>query len=113
MNLNDNYPIFNHWYKTLDWIMDVMEKMPKHTRFTISARILSMSLEIVEYILEAIYTKDRLLILRRINLLLEKLRIFFRICKDRKYISIKQYEYISLQLNEAGKMCGGWAKQKG
>ncbi len=113
MNPNDKYPLFIHWYKTLDWIMDIAEKMPKHTRFTINTRIVSISLEIVEYIVEAIYTKDRAEPLRHINLLLEKLRIFFRICKDRAYISVKQYEYISLQLNEAGKMCGGWAKQKG
>ncbi len=50
-------------------------------------------------------------ILKQANLNIEKLRMFFRISYSRKYISVRQYEYISRELNEIGAMIGGWIKQ--
>lgn len=102
------YPLFDHWYKTTDWILDKCDRMPKHTRFTISGRIADATLEVLELITEAIYTKARRPILQHINLLLEKLRILFRLCFDRRYIGVAQYEYIQTELQTAGRMCGGW-----
>jgi len=105
-----DFPVFTHWYKTLDWILQRLEGFPKDVRFTIANRIASLSLDILEGIVEAIYTKDRKSILQGVNLRLEKLRILFRISMDRQYISIKQHEYISTQINETGRMIGGWMK---
>ncbi|HRD79775.1 MAG: hypothetical protein IAE84_05855 [Saprospiraceae bacterium] len=34
-----HYPIYEHWYKTANWILDKCDGMPKHIRFTISGRI--------------------------------------------------------------------------
>jgi|SRR6056297_2009115 len=107
----NEYPLFEQWYNTLNWILDKVEKMPKSTRYSINNRIANLAVDIIEMITEAIYTKQKKHILHNINLHLEKLRIFFRLCKDRRYISVKQYLYISTQLQEAGKMTGGWLKQ--
>ena len=108
--MNEDYPVFRKWYVTLDWILDRCENFPKSVRFTISTRISNISLDILEKIVEAIYSKNRLEILQSANLDIEKLRFFFRIAFERKYISSKQYEYISRELNEFGKMAGGWIK---
>jgi len=51
-------------------------------------------------------------ILRRIDLDLEKLRVLLRICHDLRYLDGKGYEFASRQINEAGKMIGGWRKQQ-
>lgn len=109
MKPND-YPVFTHWYKTLGWILNRIEGFPKDVRFTVSNRIANLSLDIAERLIEAIYTKNRRPILSEVNLKLEKLRILFRLSMDRRYISMKQHEYISTQLNETGKMIGGWLK---
>lgn len=106
----NNYPIFEKWYSTLNWILDKVEKLPKSVRFTISTKISNLALEIMETIIEMIYSKNKKPLLTKINLLLEKLRIYFRICSDRRYISLKQYEFISKALNETGKMTGGLLK---
>lgn len=105
-----HYPLFEHWYKTTDWILDRCDKMPKHTRFTISGRIANMAIETMEVLAEAVYSKDKIPLLRRVNLNLEKLRLFFRLCHDRRYISPSQYEFVQTEINTAGKMCGGWIK---
>ena len=41
---------------------------------------------------------------------MEKLRALMQISVNKKYISLKQYEHISREINEAGKMLGGWIK---
>lgn len=105
------YSIFDRWYKTCDWILQTCERMPKHTRFTLSGRIVNMALDVTALLTEAIYRKDRAAALRRVNLLLEQLRIFFRLSKDRRYISLKQYEFILESINEVGRMTGGWLKE--
>lgn len=110
MAKSDQYPIFVHWYKTLDWILDKCEKMPRHQRFTLSGRIANLGLEVQEGIIAAIYTRERKPILRQVNLELEKLRVLFRICYDRRYISERQYAYVAAQLEETGKMVGGWSR---
>lgn len=107
-----DYPLFVHWQQTLDWILDTTERFPQKVRFTLANRMADLSLDILEGIVEAVYQRDRGAILRKINLNLEKLRVLFRLCFQRRYISAKQFEYISQQLNEAGKMTGGWLKQQ-
>lgn len=107
-----DYPLFDHWYKTTDWLLGRCERMPKYTRFTVSGRMVNLATETTELLIEAIYTKERARLLKLINLNLEKLRFFNRLCKDRRYFSLAQYEYFAQQINTAGKMCGGWSKTK-
>jgi flagellar biosynthesis/type III secretory pathway protein FliH len=108
--MNEDYPVFKKWYGILDWILSRCEQYPKSVRFTVSSRISNLALDIVEKIIQAIYSKDRLYILKEINIYLEKLRVFFRISFERRYISGTQYEYISAELLEFGKMIGGWIR---
>ncbi len=61
-------------------------------------------------IIDAIYAKQKNDILRKANLYMEKLRALMQISVNKKYISLQQYEHISREINEAGKMIGGWIK---
>lgn len=107
-----NYPLFRHWYQTLGWIMDRSEKMPRSVRHTLARRLENLSLDVMELVIEAIFSpaKARRHTLRNINLHLDKIRILFRLAYDRRHISPAQYRYISEQLDEMGKMTGGWLK---
>ncbi len=104
------YPIFDDWYRTCDWILQVCDRMPKHTRFTLNGRIVNTALDITALITEAIYSRERAQLLQRVNLLLEQLRVLFRISYDRRYINLRQYEFVCEGLNRCGKMAGGWIK---
>lgn len=108
--MKENYPVFVKWITVLDWILDRCEKLPKNTRYSLTNRIANYALDIMEGIIEAIYSKEKGHGLNTINLHIEKLRVLFRICHLRKYISNTQYEFISKELDEAGKMIGGWKK---
>lgn len=108
--MRDHYPLYVHWETTLKWILERIDRFPKSVRFSLSSRIANISLDILEAIVEAIYSRERISILDRINLHLEKLRILFRICHSRQYLSLRQFEYVSKSIDEAGRMTGGWRK---
>lgn len=105
-------PIFIKWENTLNWILETVEKFPKSSRFTFGQRIINLSLDFMELIIEAIYTKNKYNILYKANIIIEKLRIFIRLSEKRNYISKKQYEFISSEIYEIGTMLGGWLKQQ-
>ena len=110
MTKNKNYPLFANWFSLTDWILDKTEKIPVKVRFSIANRMANYAIDNVELIIEAIYSKNKVQLLKKVNMNIEKLRVLFRICYNRRYISEKQYRYIAEKLNENGKMCGGWLK---
>jgi len=110
MSRREDYPLFVHYYRTLQWIMDTVERFPRSARFTLGDRLIDSGLNVVEHIVEAIYTRERVAPLDRANRELERQRVLFRIAHDRRYLSTAQYAHIAEALDEAGRMTGGWLR---
>ncbi len=104
--------VFVKWEQVLNWLLETVEKFPKNSRFTFGQRLINLSLDAMEYIIEASYKKEKRQLLNELNICIEKIRIFIRLSETRHYISKKQYEYISNELYETGVMIGGWIKQQ-
>jgi hypothetical protein len=99
--------------KTYDFILDITErvrKFPREYKFVLGERILENIYNILDEMIMAVYQKDKINLLKKINIRIEQLRFQIRLAKDYKIITIKQYEYVSGNLNEIGKMTGGWIK---
>ncbi len=108
--MKEDYPLYVHWLDATDWILSTAENFPKNARFSLASRVADETLDAMEGIVEAIYVKDRLPVLNRVNMSFEKLRVFFRISHKRRYISMRRYEYASRLIDEAGRMTGGWMR---
>lgn len=109
---SDNTPtVVTKVYDLLLWMLPKLAKFPKNERYLLGQRIENTLLDILEILIEAGFTKEKLNLLRRANLKLEKLRFLVRLAKDMHYISIKPYEYHARAVNEIGKMIGGWIRQ--
>ena len=106
-------PIFIKWMDFLKWLLVITDNFPKKARFTFVDRMTNLSFEIVEDLVEARYSKNKSYSLKRINMNIEKLRIFIRICYECRFLSKKSYEHAAYSINEIGKMLGGWIKQQG
>ena len=105
-------PIFVLWMDFLKWLLIKTGKFPKKARFTFSNRIDNLALDIVEQIIEARYSRSKLLILNKINVDLEKLRILFRISYESRFLSLESYKHGIKKINEVGQMLGGWMKNR-
>ena len=99
-------------YDVIMWLMGRVEKFPRSHKFTLGDRTVNLALDTLELLIEATYTRDRLRLLRKANVQLEKLRYLIRLCRDFKLLSAKQYAYISNEINEVGKRIGGWIRSQ-
>lgn len=108
--MKNNYPLYVKWIDTVPWIMARTERFPKNLRYSLSQKIDNICLEILELIVQAIYSKRKREFLIQINLKLDVLRSLLQMAFQMKRLSERQYEYISRELMESGKMVGGWLK---
>lgn len=109
----DMPPVFHRFYVFSGWLLDRVESFPKNARFTFGQRLTDLALGILEKIVRAAFGRRRSESLEAANTSLEVLRVMLRLSKDRKFISIKQYEYAVGEMLEIGKMIGGWIKKSG
>ncbi len=73
-------------------------------------RKLQNTLDVLEGLIEATYSRDARAILARVNLLLEKLRHLFRLAKDLHFLDLRRYEFAARATDEIGRLVGGWLK---
>jgi hypothetical protein len=92
-----------------------VQHIPKAARYTIGTRIEERWLDILELTYTAYFSgkvgKEEKL--SSCILILDTLKFLISIAWEGKLISHKQYEDIALNLNEVGKMLGGWRKSLG
>ena len=105
-----NLSIFEKTYELILWIYPTVNKFPKSQRFVLGQKIEETVINILEGIILANQEQNKSFKLRKISVELDKLRIFMRLSKDLKFISVKQYGFVSEKINEIGKMLGGWMK---
>lgn len=105
-------PIFKKAYELYKNFHQIRSSISKHDRYTVFLRCENTLLEVIEGILEAgQLSKDRKLpILEHTSLKINLLRVFIRLMKDVKSINLKQYASMEEQIDEIGRMLGGWIK---
>jgi hypothetical protein len=97
-------------YQFLVWLVPVIEKFPKAQKFTLGDRIELTALDVLDALIEATYTRDRLQHLRHANLGIEKLRFLLRLAADLKLLDRRRYEHAARTLDDTGRVIGGWMK---
>jgi len=97
-------------FQFLMWLVPAIEKFPRTQKFLLGDRIQTTSLDVLECLIEATYTRDRKGHLARANLGIEKLRFFFRLAVELHYLDRKRYAHAARTLDEIGRLIGGWAK---
>lgn len=105
-------PVYALLVDLTGWTLDRTASLPRSQRFTFGERVDRLTLDCIEGTLEAIYASppEKAAPLRRVNLNLEKLRVFWRLICDRGWISAQQLLFVSQRLDEIGRMVGGWQK---
>jgi hypothetical protein len=109
---DDPLVIYRRWEDvTLD-LLQRTQKFPRTARFTFSERVDNLALDVLEQLLTARYRKgrERQQALEEIDLRLTRLRALLRLCHAQRYLDNKGYAFVAAQLDEVGRMVGGWRK---
>ncbi len=104
--------IITKFYDFLLYLVPKISKFPKSQKYLLGDRLETISLSILENLIEAVYSREKLPLLLRSNIQLEKLRYLFRLSKDLKLLDLHTYEVASKMLYDLGNQLGGWIKQQ-
>ena len=111
--MNDlDIPIFKKTYDLYKTFYGYRASVPKQDRYTIWQKCEELLLEVLEGILYASQTTkvEKLPFLERASMKLNFLRVFIRLMKDIKAIDSKKYIATGANLDEIGRMLGGWIR---
>ena len=102
--------IFQKVYDLILWMYPLVNKFPKKQRFVLGQQLENTLLDILKGIIQANQERNKLETLKQVSIDLDKFRILFRLAKDLRFMSIKQYQFGAEKINEVGKVLGGWMK---
>lgn len=102
--------IFQKVYDLILWMYPLINKFPKSQRFVLGQQLENTLLDILKGIIQANQERNKLEILKQVSIDLDKFRILYRLAKDLKFMSVKQYQFGAEKINEVGKILGGWTK---
>ncbi len=105
-------PVIQKSYDFVKWFVPILNKLPRDHRFSLGDRMITELYELLEGLLKARYSKNKLPQLADLNTQLDILRYQTRLLYDFELISVKRYEYINQQLQGIGRELGGWIKQQ-
>jgi hypothetical protein len=108
--MKNTAPVVEKQYRLILWALPKLANFPKDQRFLLADRIERLLLDVLEMLVEAVYTRNNRQILIRVNLKLDVIRFMIRIAKDMRYIDIKAYDFFCQGVLEVGKMVGGWLR---
>ena len=108
----DDLLIFRKIYDLLLWLMPHINRLPKFYKQVLGKCLLEKCLVLLILVIKANKQKGTERIKSQMYLSdeLDCLRIFLRLSKDLRLVSVKQYAYGAEKINEIGKMLSSWMK---
>ena len=105
-------PIFKKSYDLYKIFHEHHRLIPKKDRFTTYERAENVLLDVITGIFRASTQskKDKVTTLDEVSVQLNLLRVFIRLMKDVKALDNKKYTVIQSEVDEIGRMLGGWIR---
>lgn len=105
-------PIIQKAYDLVKWYVPILNRLPRNHRFTLGDRIINGLYDLLEGLILARYSRDKLATLQNLNVRLDLLRHQTRLLVDFELMETKRYEYVGKLINDIGTELGGWIRQQ-
>ena len=92
------------------WVIERVAKMPRDHKFTVGDKLVETCLEVTTLLVEASFTRDRLVLLGAASRALTRARVLVRVAQRLGLLSSAQREHFARESLEVGKMLGGWTR---
>jgi len=90
------------------WYIPLLNKLPRDHKFNLGDKIITRLYNLLESLIKAKYSKDKLNLLQNINLELTLLRYQNRLLLDFNLFSKEKYELVANQVDDIGKELYHW-----
>ena len=105
-------PIIQKTYDLVKWYVPILNKLPREHKFLLGDRITTGLYDLLEGLILARYSSDKLPRLKTLNGRLDLLRHQTRLLLDFELMSAQRYKYVNQLLNGVGQELGGWMRQQ-
>jgi len=102
--------IFEKMYELNLWLFPMVNTFPKAQRFVLGQQIQTLALRITMGIMRANVETQKLPYLKQVSVELDMLRVLTRLAHELRFMSTKQYEFVSKKVTEIGRLLVGWIK---
>jgi hypothetical protein len=106
----DQLTIFQKLYDLYLYTHKMVLTFPKSQRFLLSNKLLETNMRMLRLTIIANSKRERSLEQAQISVNLDIFRVYVRIAKDVKFLSIKKYGIVMKKINEIGKLLTAWKK---
>jgi hypothetical protein len=99
-------------YDLLKTAIPMLNGLPRNYKFTLGDRLQNHLTDLLEGLIEAVYLppEEKKLLLKRLNIQLEKIRYLFRLGYELGLYHSPQFQNYAQRIDEIGRMIGGWMK---
>lgn len=110
--MEEKFILYQKTYDFLLWLYPIINRIPKSHRLVLGRKLEELAVSLLLLLIKANKARGqkRKLHQRQISDDLDCLRIFIRLTKDLRLMSVKQYTTAAEKLNEIGRMLSGWMK---
>ncbi|MBD1865019.1 MULTISPECIES: diversity-generating retroelement protein Avd [Trichocoleus] len=108
----EELPIIPKTYDLIKWYVPILNRLPRDHRFALGDRLISKLYDLLEGLIQARYSQNKLRQLEVLNTELDILRYQTRLLVDFSLINTDRYEYAGKQINAIGTDLGGWINQQ-
>lgn len=106
----EHLTIFQKSYDLLVRIYRETHNFPKEYKYGLGEKIKNVCLELLDEVIIANSEENKTPFLKKTNQIVDRLRIYVRLCYSLKVIGGRKYEVLSKYIDEIGRMAGGWLK---
>jgi len=105
--------VVEEYYSLILWFLPKLKNLPKEQRHLLADRIEMRLLETLELLTKATYGAGQVEGIKTVSMHFEQLRCLVMLCKDLKYIPIKQYDHFVTKTVEIERMVGDYKRHIG
>lgn len=108
-------PIIKKSYEFYRELYIVVKQFPKGDRYALGEKCDLAALELLASLFEAgsVTKTEKRPLLARASVQLNLIRVYLRLAKDIKIVDMKRYLALQTDLEEMGRMLGGWKRYAG
>jgi len=110
MSKYDDLPVYKASYDLLLAIFRFTKEFSKEYKYTIGESLKKETLELITLLFRANSKTDKLEILQTAREKIEMIRLFIRLLKDLKQISLEKFVQVNKQVENVSKQLTGWQK---
>ena len=110
MGLHQELPVYKASYDLLLAIFEFTKNFNKDYKYTVGESLKKETTELLTLIYRANSRKDKVGVLQEARERIEVIRLFIRLMKDMKQISLKKFVEVNKSVENVSKQLTGWQK---